>query len=517
MGKISLVAVNSIAILLVAALASCGPQGTAAPLATQGPNLAPLQSLDNTAWVLTSLNGSSPIEGLTVTLRFGTESLLRGHAGCNWYGVSYATDGSRFLVPQIQRTQDVCDTPAIMQQEAVFFEALANVAAYRATEERLEFADEQGRTTLTFARLHATTGSVLPGTKWELAALRGQRPLSDTHIDLEFEAQSFGGYTGCNYYGGGPDSGGYAATDDGNLKFLTFEVTLIGCPEGIAAQETAYIDALASVESYRLVDDRLELRDSAGETVLVYARWPECAEEPADLEATAWQLISVEGQAPTVGSTTTLAFVDDKWFVEHARCDAYISSYQASGHKLGVSLSAWLGGICPDREGQDVTLLESPSEACPAQGRLQITTASGRAFVYEPLPEAAQIPLEGPAWILLSFVGERQIEGEAVPWPDPSTLREGTEITLILEGGTARGSAGCNDYVAAYTLDGTSLAVADITATEKACLTPEGVTEQERRYLDALKDVTGYRSYGTLLWLRTEGGDAMAFTAQRAK
>ncbi len=397
--------------------------------------------------------------------------------------------------------------------------ALALVALLAACGENATPAGPSATATLIGApeTVPASAASALIGTEWELASLRGQPPLPDTHISLKFDDQSFGGYTGCNYYGGGPDSGGYAATDDGNLEFLSFEVTLIGCPEGIAAQEKAYIDALTSVRSYHLADNRLELRDTADETVLIYTRRAECAEDPADLAGTAWQLVSVDGREPAAGSTTWLAFLDDKWFAEYSECEGFISSYQVTGHDLSAAFSARLGGVCPDEEGHRVTALEVPADYCLVQSKLQITTVPGQVFTYEPLPEAAQPPLEGPTWSLLSIVGARQIEGEAVAWPDPAWLVEGTEITIAFEGGTASGSAGCNDYGAAYTLDGTSLEFGDIAATEKACLTPEGIMEQEQRYLIVLKGVTDYRTYGTLLWLWTEDGHALAFTAQRTE
>ncbi|MGA9348390.1 MAG: META domain-containing protein [Anaerolineae bacterium] len=502
---------------LTAVLAACGPQETAHLPVSETPTSAPLRILDDTEWALTSLNGNSPVEGSAITLAFYPESYMQGDAGCNSYGVDYIADGNRFQVPEIHRTRDTCEVPDIMQQEAAFFEALAKVAAYRATEERLEFDDAQGRTILAFARVPPpTTGSVLPGTRWVLTSLQGQPLLPDTTISLEFGEAWYSGYTGCNYYGGGPDSGKYTATDEGTLKIIGMAVTVQLCPTpaGVMEQEQAYIAAFASAAAYRLSEDRLELQDATGETVLIYARQAECAEESADLEGTGWQLVSVDGQAPIKGSETTLAFLDDKWLVEYSKCEAYISAYQTVGHELRLVFEAWLGRTCQDEAIQGTTTLGSPTQTCLAQGRLQITTERGQVFAYEPLPETARPALEGPTWSLLSIVGERWIEGEVVPVPDPNTVLEGTEITLALEGGTAGGSAGCNAYGAAYTLDGISLAFGDVAATERDCPTPEGVMEQEQRYLVALKDVTGYRMVGSQLWLMVGDGRALVFSVK---
>jgi heat shock protein HslJ len=351
----------------------------------------------------------------------------------------------------------------------------------------------------------------LDDTEWVLTSLRGQPLLPGTTINLSFEEVTFSGSAGCNRYGGE-----YAATDDGSLSRPMLEVTVMGCtePEGVMEQEQAYIAAFASIATYQLSEDRLELQDASRETILVYARQAECMEEPANLAGTAWQLVSVDGQEPMEGSDTTLAFFDDKWLAESSKCEAYVSAYQTSGHELRLVFEAWLGWTCQDEEGQGTTTLGSPTQTCLVQGRLQITTLRGQVFTYEPLSEAARPALEGSTWSLLSIVEERWIEGEAVPVPDPNTVLEGTEITLTLEGGAAGGSAGCNDYGAVYTLDGASLALGDVVATERGCSTPEGVMEQEERYLVALKDVTGYRMVGSQLWLLAGDRRALVFSVK---
>jgi heat shock protein HslJ len=41
-------------------------------------------------------------------------------------------------------------------------------------------------------------------------------------------------------------------------------------PEGIMEQEDAYLAALQSAAAYRLVDERLQIENAAGEAVLVF-------------------------------------------------------------------------------------------------------------------------------------------------------------------------------------------------------------------------------------------------------
>jgi heat shock protein HslJ len=119
------------------------------------------------------------------------------------------------------------------------------------------------------------TPTDLVGTQWVLVSLNGESPIEGTEITLNFEKEFLGGFMGCNGYGGGPDSGKYIATDDGTLTIphqIAVTVQLCSTPEGIMEQEAAYIEALRSTTSYRMVDDRLEIDNAAGETILVFAR-----------------------------------------------------------------------------------------------------------------------------------------------------------------------------------------------------------------------------------------------------
>jgi heat shock protein HslJ len=118
------------------------------------------------------------------------------------------------------------------------------------------------------------TPADLVDTQWVLVSLNGESPIEGTEITLNFEKESLGGGMGCNGYGGGPDSGKYTATGDGTLTIpdiLAVTVQLCSTPEGIMEQEAAYIEALRSAASYRVLDDRLEIDNAAGETILVFA------------------------------------------------------------------------------------------------------------------------------------------------------------------------------------------------------------------------------------------------------
>jgi heat shock protein HslJ len=115
----------------------------------------------------------------------------------------------------------------------------------------------------------------LVGTEWALISLNGEGLIEDTSVTLYFEEAFLGGSMTCNGYGGGPDSGKYVATDDGTLTVsrpVAVTVQLCSSPEGIMEQEEAYIEALLSAATYRVIVDRFEIDDADGETILVLAK-----------------------------------------------------------------------------------------------------------------------------------------------------------------------------------------------------------------------------------------------------
>jgi heat shock protein HslJ len=107
-----------------------------------------------------------------------------------------------------------------------------------------------------------------------LTSLMGQEPIAGSEITLRFEKEVLAGYAGCNWYGGGPDSGEYSAKSDGSLAIGTLAVTVRLCfePDGIMEQEVAYVSALEAGVSWSVTDGRLEIANASGETTLVFAR-----------------------------------------------------------------------------------------------------------------------------------------------------------------------------------------------------------------------------------------------------
>jgi heat shock protein HslJ len=114
------------------------------------------------------------------------------------------------------------------------------------------------------------SSSSLPGTQWVLVTLGGEALLPDTAPSAEFSADQISGSAGCNtYFGAYAVSGSEIIISDvANTEMWCME------PEGVMDQEQAFLAALASVASYRLAGERLELLDGTGGVILIFQPKP---------------------------------------------------------------------------------------------------------------------------------------------------------------------------------------------------------------------------------------------------
>jgi heat shock protein HslJ len=129
--------------------------------------------------------------------------------------------------------------------------------------------------------------------------------------------------------------------------------------------------------------------------------------------------------------------------------------------------------------------------------RLTLTPASGNPLVFQAEPEPT---LEGVTWKVTGFNNGRSAVVSAVT---------GTSLTLTFENGMVRGSSGCNTFRAPYTSEGNRISMGATITTRKTC-SAEGVMEQERRFLAALKTAKVWSvESGTLDVHRADGERVM--------
>jgi heat shock protein HslJ len=102
--------------------------------------------LDGTAWTLTALDGSSPLEGTQITLDFG-EGQAHGSTGCNTYWATYAQDGVSLNIVGLAMTERAClDPPGAMEQEQRYLDLLRAAVRYRIAGNELSLMAAAGQT-----------------------------------------------------------------------------------------------------------------------------------------------------------------------------------------------------------------------------------------------------------------------------------------------------------------------------------------------------------------------------------
>jgi heat shock protein HslJ len=130
------------------------------------------------------------------------------------------------------------------------------------------------------------------------------------------------------------------------------------------------------------------------------------------------------------------------------------------------------------------------------------STTGGSASAGSPAVAPA---LEGTLWKLAEYVGP---DGKSLPVPDA------VSASATFVAGTVSGNAGCNDYSAAYTLDGAKMTIGPAVSTKLACGPAESLVETA--YLATLGKVATYAIDGESLALSTTDGKVgLRYTAAK--
>lgn len=214
-----------------------------------------------------------------------------------------------------------------------------------------------------------------------------------------------------------------------------------------------------------------------------------------------WVLTEINGQPVLPGSLPTLRFESDR-AGGNGSCNGFGGEYTLNGDQLtfGPLVSTLMACMEPgvmEQESAYLAALQATTRYQIKDGRLQLLDASGAiVLVFDP----QDMNLQGKTW-QLSFYND----GSALV-----SVLENTQPTLVFDGETVRGSGGCNQFSGSFKLEGQSLSLGGLAATEMACPEPEGLMQQEAAYLAVLAQITGYRMEGAGLSLLNADGIVLA-------
>jgi heat shock protein HslJ len=226
------------------------------------------------------------------------------------------------------------------------------------------------------------------------------------------------------------------------------------------------------------------------------------AEMPMPLTGTGWTLATLPGRTLIANSSVTLQFDAAGRVSGTDGCNRYSGTYLVNGSALLVSPLASTRMACPpELTSQGAAFTSALTQARSyrlTNGRLELLASDGtvRATL-----AARSRELPGTSWNATGINNGRA----AV-----TSLVQGTHVTLAFgTDGRASGSAGCNNYTAPYTVDGSVLRLGPAAATRLMCAQP-GVMEQEQAFLKALETVATAQFDANLLFLRTASDEIAA-------
>ena len=368
--------------------------------------------------------------------------------------------------------------------------------------------------------------------KWVLKLLDGRPLLEETFLHLILDGDQLGGFDGCNEFQSQPVDGPIIAQTDGSFTTPVKEIlaTQRGChtPEGTMEQAEAYMSALREARRFRAAGDRLEIIDAADLVRLVLVKQHPLPGYPADLVGTEWRLLP-EGDGEELG-TASLAFLNDDLVAGSTACRDYIAEYSRFEGRLSFASRPTIGSSqsCSEdllqSEDAFLTLLWTAEEYSVVEEegrkRLHVRTFRGKVAVFEALL-AATGEIVDSEWSLTAFVPlrfmHRRLDGTEV-WDlrDIVDVLLETEVTASFGRSGISGSSGCNSYTALATVeDGViTIDVQSLSRTEEVCEDPDGLMEQEDRFLDLLPRVKRYGTYGEGLFLQTDDEVFLLFEAR---
>ena len=236
-----------------------------------------------------------------------------------------------------------------MDQEAQYLAALDMVSAYQFEDDRLILMDSEGRRVVNYqpAKTFALTETI-----WHLQAYsQGEDAISSTIEGSDLTAifgedGSLSGSAGCNNFLG------VYEVDGDEIRIELGPLTMMFCeePEGAMDQESAYLEALETATTYKILGDVLVLKNEAGQEVLKY--------QASDLVGYLWMWLEfLENNdtrtAPDNPGDYTLEFFPDGNVHLKADCNNASGTYTVNGSQLDIEIMVTTAAACPPESLSD--------------------------------------------------------------------------------------------------------------------------------------------------------------------
>jgi heat shock protein HslJ len=450
--------------------------------------VADIQELSGTEWDVTMVNNGREavvgvIEGTELNVLFGEDGELSGSAGCNQYIGGYTVDGNAIEIGQLGSTMRFCAEPeGIMEQEQAFLAALQSAATFRIEGDTLEM------------RTAADAIAVMMTRRVEV-------DLPEPPADPATPTGRVVGTQGLNVRSGPgtafPVIGVARLGDEGEIVGRSADgrwwvVSVPSAPGGIGWGSADFVLA------------------TNAENVPVIASPPPPA--PTATPVPAQPTLTPVPAQPTPTPSAEITFTADRTTIMQGECATLswsVQNVQAVWvYPLGANYAAF-----PQTGQGSQTVCPATTTTYEMRVRLRDGTTQFRQVtiaVNVPAPTAtpapAPNPLAGTRWDVVNYN-----DGAAIV-----TLVPGTSITMEFgAGGQVTGNSGCNSFSAGYSVNGSALSITQPGGTQQFCAEPEGVMDQEARFLAALQSAASFRINGSQLEITSAAGQ-IVLVATRA-
>lgn len=237
---------------------------TLQPAASPSPAPPPTPPLSGVTWRLVTLYGTPAVPGVTLTIDADSVS---GYSGCNTYGGRFQVAGAALTITELTSTLMICENETLMRQESQYLLALKDAHTLARAGDTLTLTTPEGA--LVFKADLPAADVPLEGTRWQLSLFTtgdtSSSPLAGTSLTLELAKGQLRGRSGCNTY-----TGSYSLSG-ATLSVANLTSTKMACDEAVMQQESVYLGALASTQSFRLESGVLYLTHAGGELAFTAA------------------------------------------------------------------------------------------------------------------------------------------------------------------------------------------------------------------------------------------------------
>ena len=223
---------------------------------------------------------------------------------------------------------------------------------------------------------------------------------------------------------------------------------------------------------------------------------PPATQESPTFFNTIWSPNSIDNKDLLDDTLITVQFDNQGRVTGYDGCNSFNSSYTLDGLKISinpnmVSTRKACSGEIMNQADTFTKLLIASTEYKLGDGVMVLVQGEKEGLSFLGVTNS----LAKTSWDVTGYNNGK----EAVVGPIT-----GTNPTIIFgDDGTISGNAGCNTFSGTYSLKGESISIGTLATTQRECIEPEGITEQESSFLTYLQKADTWLIQGDMLYLRT--------------